>query len=453
MYGVTKNIIRVDSLDKIARTTLTFYFQRGGRVLGIILEQIFLILPKIFFNLFNSTVFLFMLYGIFLNLDIKKIKNNILHIFIIILFLFWFGIPRFGETVIWQGGSLNYLLAAPLFLYFIFYLKRITYTQEIPTGKKSAGILILSFFAGWTVELGVVGVFITSMIYLFSFFKKKQIPFFIYKMLFLFCFGGFLLLSAPGNFARGGKLLITTKYGGTLSEIFKSSISSLKLNPQNNLAMYDKTPNYFMFLRELFSITSILWIIILISIFILIYKKENIKNIFFENYQGLIIFLVGVIAYYAAPYFPMRGIFIPVVFLIIFTIKLFLEALNALRLKFLFNIISLVFSILVILSYFPLLQNYKIENMVAGHIETLDEIGQDEIGKCAGYSYDGWILPFIMETTAKDALFSNFSKKYYDKNIQTRVYTIFLTRNLYFRSGDCGADNFWTPPSKPIFEL
>ncbi|MGL4392082.1 MAG: DUF6056 family protein, partial [Fusobacteriaceae bacterium] len=46
MYGVTKNIIRVDSLDKIARTTLTFYFQRGGRVLGIILEQIFLILPK-----------------------------------------------------------------------------------------------------------------------------------------------------------------------------------------------------------------------------------------------------------------------------------------------------------------------------------------------------------------------------------------------------------------------
>ncbi|MDC0351968.1 oligosaccharide repeat unit polymerase [Candidatus Pelagibacter sp.] len=139
--------------------------------------------------------------------------------FIILFICLWFIYPAIDETIIWTIGSTTYLI--PL-LFSIFYLSLFdqinnNYNKNIIT---NFFYLISSFLAGSSHMQVFVGCFVISSYFMFKYFKKnKRIFYHLLVFYILFLLGGFISLSAPGNFERLGLITLETS---AISTFYKS---------------------------------------------------------------------------------------------------------------------------------------------------------------------------------------------------------------------------------------
>ncbi|MGL4392083.1 MAG: DUF3329 domain-containing protein [Fusobacteriaceae bacterium] len=341
---------KIKNLYDIFYSGYLYFMNWGGRVPAQILFPTFLIIPKIFFNICNSLAFVGLIFGIFINVNSNSKKNKEIFSLITIIFLVWFSVPMFGESVIWLTGSITYLWGTTLLLFFTFFLKKILNKES----QKNYNIFLLFLFgliAGWTNENMVVAILFVTVFFIY--FEKKNKIRQALKLLTGFFIGILLLLFAPGNAER---ILHYPEY----------SIS-------------EKINGYFKTVFQVMNISQVIFIILLLIIlcfFILkiyINKKNKFDtfeiNILRKYYFELLIFIFSVGAMIASPISPKRVYFGSIIYLIIFVINFLMEILNEIQEKNIFNlsalnktikISSFILFLAIIYSYIPVFNDYKI---------------------------------------------------------------------------------------------
>ena len=313
-FGYSFNLSeeRLSGLRDIINFQKHHYFYWGGRIVAHTLVQLFLLGPKVIFNIFNSLCFTTLIYLIYL--ITKKEKENILMI-PIIFFLVYFLQPVFGQCCLWLTGSCNYLWTTTIVLSILYlYIKR--------SDKKDSLMYIIFMFilgivAGWTNENTSFSLITILLLLLITLKKeKKEIKRWHIFGIIGNIIGFIIMILAPGNYLR--------------KEEFVEEASIIK---RLLTRFIDCT-------KGIFSYELIILIIFAILIGIFIYKKKKIN-------KNSIIFMIGsimgVYPMVLSPTFPERSWFAIITFGIISIIIL----INDLESKKMFN--SIVLSIFIIL--------------------------------------------------------------------------------------------------------
>ncbi|MGL4392328.1 MAG: DUF3329 domain-containing protein [Fusobacteriaceae bacterium] len=299
---------RVENISTAIRSNIKYYKVWGGRTQFFV--QLFLLMPKIIYNIINSIVFILMLIMTYINLGAEFKKKNIFTSLLVIIMISWFGIANFGETTLWISSSINYMWWATLLMFFTYYSKKLI-NNKISVPKNNLlfviVLIIFGFSSGWTNENMVVAIGLTSLIYWFFnrkiiFVDKLTTKFFIILYV-AFGAGAAFLLLAPGNFIRSQvtkeRIVIPTTYIGDL----------------------------LLLLRDAWFV----WTVLFVSIIILLICKRNLKEVFKKNYYEISVFFFATAVMKASPWFPERAGFGIISYAIIFTSNFALEAFHEIQ--------------------------------------------------------------------------------------------------------------------------
>lgn len=111
--------VRVKNIADIFESQYYFYQTVNGRFFTHFLVQLMLLLGKNIFNLFNLIVFLSLILLI-CNYATKIVrhKKHVL-LFLFVIFSVWFFSPFFGQTMLWETGSVNYLWSCCLVVLYL----------------------------------------------------------------------------------------------------------------------------------------------------------------------------------------------------------------------------------------------------------------------------------------------------------------------------------------------
>ena len=265
----------LSGIKQIIDFQIWHYFNWGGRTIAHVIVQLFLLMPKMVFNIFNTIMNVLEVYLIYKIAKGEKERNPL--ILIVIFFLIWFFFPSYGVSNLWLTGSCNYLWTTVIILFFIYQYQK----EKEDTWIRMIGIFLLGILAGWTNEntsfgcLVIIGLFIL----LKKIEKKKITKWNILGLIGNGC-GFLLLILAPGNYARS-KLLVDDR-----SMIGKIIYRFLEYT--------ENIPKYV--------IPFIILLTILISIYI--YKKKKISN---HTYPYIIGAFFAIYSMLLSPTFPDRA--------------------------------------------------------------------------------------------------------------------------------------------------
>lgn len=95
------------SLSRVFEQAENFYTTWTGRYVSTVINYVLLYFPKIIFNILNSLVFIGLIFCIYK--IVKKEKENRPDFLWIIFAMIWLFVPRTGETMFWQIGSVIYM--------------------------------------------------------------------------------------------------------------------------------------------------------------------------------------------------------------------------------------------------------------------------------------------------------------------------------------------------------
>ena len=122
---------RIDELADIIPSMAAHRHSMNGRVVPHALVQLFLMLPKTVFNVFNAAVFVALVWLIYACARGMHGHNALL--FACVFGLIWILQPQFGQVFLWLDGSVNYLWAAAAsMLYLLQWLRSFLYDEELP---------------------------------------------------------------------------------------------------------------------------------------------------------------------------------------------------------------------------------------------------------------------------------------------------------------------------------
>ena len=193
---------RITGISQIFSSMRAHASIMNGRLFCHFLVQLSLFLPHIIFKLVNTCMFISLLWLL------KKIcdpHGQLNFIFYLLIFVaVWYFTPAFGQVMLWQDGSINYLWSAVfslLFLYPYYFL----YSKKTSTFFERKYIIILfciySVFVGGYSEVSAFSVIGGAILFLLvSFLFDKRKPTFSQLLPILFAFTGFaLMMSAPAE--------------------------------------------------------------------------------------------------------------------------------------------------------------------------------------------------------------------------------------------------------------
>ncbi len=187
----------ITNLWQIFPSQFNHYFTHNGRLIIHGLDQLFLLMPKMVFNICNALMFCCLVWLCWNNV-VRKDDNlvwkyaTLISLFVVLFFY----IPQSWVTVTWQTGALNYLWTATGVLFFVLLMQ---YTKN-HTLKYLPLWVVVSFFIGWGHEGVSVG--IAGACVLYSILRHKEVN---KQMLWLgiaFCVGSIILVLSPGLWHR-----------------------------------------------------------------------------------------------------------------------------------------------------------------------------------------------------------------------------------------------------------
>lgn len=200
-YSINHGLIDIFQKEYIQYMTWT------GRSVAHIIARIFLSMPKAVFNIFNSLIFCVQAELIGRHaVGTKKEVSPLLYILIsITVFLF---VPVFGQTVLWETGSCNYLWTTTIILAFLYQYRK-GLDQE--NSKNTRYILIMFLFgvvSGWTNENTGGACILMVIAFLFLNWKQKQkAQLWMFAGLAGSVIGFMLMILAPGNAIRSADFI------------------------------------------------------------------------------------------------------------------------------------------------------------------------------------------------------------------------------------------------------
>ena len=202
---------KINSIKDIIDYQVHHWQTWGGRSIAHSIAQLFLMLPKLTFNICNSLV-----YALFTLLLYKHIvgKSKILNpaLYIIINLLAWFILPVYGQNMIWLIGSCNYLWMTTFVLAFL-----LPYRLTIDDDKNSKNIIkiivmfLFGIIAGWSNENTSAVMLLAIIIFIgYKLYNKKKISLWYYSGFIGSLIGFLMMVLAPGNSVRS-EMFITNR--------------------------------------------------------------------------------------------------------------------------------------------------------------------------------------------------------------------------------------------------
>jgi hypothetical protein len=211
---------RVQSVSDIFSSIYNYYNavggMAGGRIVGVFIAQLFLLVGKSYFNIANAFIYTLLILLIYFHIagNIRLKNFNVLLYGAINLFV-WYFVPAWGENFLWLSGSCINVCPVVIILLFFMPLRR---KNDKPDYKPGVfGTLFYSFLgllAGLSYENAAAGAFVFLLAYFIGKAIKKEKPA-LFEILGAagFLIGFAILLVAPGNYARLHSYDITMQHG------------------------------------------------------------------------------------------------------------------------------------------------------------------------------------------------------------------------------------------------
>ncbi|MBQ8068494.1 MAG: hypothetical protein IJ201_09140 [Solobacterium sp.] len=178
------------------------YMTWTGRTVAHLIARFFLAMPKLIFDVCNSIMFCVLVdlmcrHAVGPNRDVA---GPLYAVTALAVFLF---APLFGQTVLWETGSCNYLWTTTIILAFLY-----VYRKELDgTSERKPWFAVLFFLfgiaAGWTNE-NTGGACILLVLIFFVLYRRKKMPVKPWMIAGLIgsVIGFVLMIKAPGNAIR-----------------------------------------------------------------------------------------------------------------------------------------------------------------------------------------------------------------------------------------------------------
>ncbi len=342
IYGTNE---RVNSIFDIFKSQMNLYHQWTGRNIVHFIVQFFLWIGKDFFNVFNSLMFILLIFLTYLfskNEDEAKYPSS--YTIILLLLFFWFGLPELGQTIFWVAGSVNYLWTTIFILVFLLpYKNLLDGKQTFKNNNLNCIIMaILGLISGWSQEnTAVIVIFLISLSFIYFKLKKVVLPAWYFSGIVSLILGFIILISAPGNFVRSKMMYYNLTFG---QQLINYVTSLLKV-------AYE--------LKYIIIVLFLLFIVHLFSIKQILQDQKDKRNFFL----AVIFALSGIISFFAmivSPEFPLRAAFGGAVcFIISILILLNLGIPSKLR-KLPVLVLLFPITVYMLFSMIHVYQNYKI---------------------------------------------------------------------------------------------
>ena len=138
-------------------------FSANGRYIACFFIQLFLIFPKVLFNIVNSIIFIFQLVLLrrLCCTDVRKSWK----ILIGIIGLIWCFIPAFGEDYLWLCAAISYLWGTTLSLLYTCYFSRYLHNMESYSITRQIVICIIGFLLGAYAETTAIVAVAVPVVY------------------------------------------------------------------------------------------------------------------------------------------------------------------------------------------------------------------------------------------------------------------------------------------------
>lgn len=201
----------VFSLSNVLANVKQTYLYTAGRVPAMFLNFLFFssgALGLVILNLINAAVLLGL--GVLsLRLIPNANKSSTLIFLAFFYFLFWFAPDTLGEDILWKTGTIQYFWSSVLAIACIFPVFRYAIYQDQIVSKLLTPIyLIGALLAGmWLEHLSVAVFSMWALVLLYlKFVARIKIPGVFWFGLLLWGIGMAILIAAPGNYARAGRI-------------------------------------------------------------------------------------------------------------------------------------------------------------------------------------------------------------------------------------------------------
>lgn len=203
-YSISNGIIDIFRREYLQYMTWT------GRSVAHIIARSFLAMPKLVFNLFNSACFVYLCWMIYCHATGSRKKNQPI-LFGLIVTLVFLCVPFFGQTVLWETGSCNYLWTTSIILTFLW-----PYRISLENEKRHPewywlAMIPAGIIAGWTNE-NTGGALILMIILIMALRKLRHmtIPVWMLTGLAGAVSGFAVMIMAPGNKVRAADFVSTS---------------------------------------------------------------------------------------------------------------------------------------------------------------------------------------------------------------------------------------------------
>lgn len=197
---------RITGLADFLKSIKTYYLTWGGRIPGGIPVGVFALLGKEYFNPVNTLMVVALVTEIYWLSHEGKISFNFdaSYIFWIFFSLWAFNIG-FIDTVLWLGGSCNYLWMEVIVLTFLIpYVQNYFNADLLSQDSRvlTAGLFVLGILAGWSHETTTCWIILIMFYWIYLCKKSNNLQNWKVSGFVGFCIGYVLLIFAPGNFVR-----------------------------------------------------------------------------------------------------------------------------------------------------------------------------------------------------------------------------------------------------------
>ena len=322
IYGTNHKVL-VNSIFDVFISQYNHYLLWGGRTVAHLIAQIFLIFPKIVFDICNALCYTGIVYLIYYLATEKQDKP---YLIIGIHLLLWFFIPYFGEDFLWLIGSCNYSWTLLIMLSFLAFYKK----DKLKNNKRNVFLMFLfGVIAGWTNENTAFGLIIIVISWIImEKYKNSKVNKWKISGLIGAIIGFIILIAAPGNYARKATMNIE---GSMIINWIKRFIECTE------------------------GVRDYLLPLLIIILILLSYYKYKNKKVNLKVFSYILGAFVSVYAMILSPQFPIRAWVGIIVFLIIPCIILLDKII--LSEKF---INYLIIDAIIIFSFLSLLNNYQL---------------------------------------------------------------------------------------------
>ena len=195
-YSINNGLLDIFRREYIQYMTWT------GRSVAHLFARVFLAMPKIIFDVCNSAVFCILTELIARHAagGKKEVSGTLYAFSALCVFLF---APLFGQTVLWETGSCNYLWTTTIILAFLYEYRNALREEPEHRPWFAAIFFLFGVAAGWTNENTGGACILMGLILVGLFWRKtKKIPLWMITGLIGAVIGFVIMIKAPGNAIR-----------------------------------------------------------------------------------------------------------------------------------------------------------------------------------------------------------------------------------------------------------